>query len=70
VGRFLGIAYRTDVKPDVMGLTWEGKVDMVEIVSRWQTKKQLHRKLKAAMSRLPAEMQGEYIAIDPQDASK
>jgi hypothetical protein len=51
-----------------MGLTPEGRIDMIEIRSPSQTVQSLYRKLEEAMGRLPEHMRGEFDVIDPQDA--
>jgi hypothetical protein len=68
LSEFSGIQHTPDIKPDFMGLTPEGRIDMIEIRSPSQTVQSLYRKLEEAMGRLPEHMRGEFDVIDPQDA--
>lgn len=70
MSKFLGRKFKNDIRPDAIGLTRDGKVDMVEILSPGQTKVELEDKLSTAMNQLPSAMRGEFIAIDPKDAFK
>ena len=63
--KFSGLKQVPDIKPNVMGLRPDGRIDMVEVVSPSQTAKQLRRKLQKAMDQLPPEKRGDIIIHDP-----
>ena len=70
LSRFTGIKVDPDIEPDNMGLTWTGRVDMIEVLSPGQKRTELEEKLIKAMNQLPPEMRGEWLVIDPKDAFK
>jgi len=70
LSEFTGIAHSSDIKPDFMGLTTEGRIDMIEILSPGQRMPALLAKLQAAMEQLPEKMRGGFRVMDPKDASK
>jgi RHS repeat-associated protein len=68
LSEFSGLKHGPDIKPDFMGLTPDGKIDMIEVLSPGQRKSALERKLRDGMEQLPPHMRGEYGVIDPNDA--
>jgi hypothetical protein len=68
LSEFSGLSHSPDIKPDNIGLTIDGKIDMIEILSPSQTIRGLERKLEEAMEQLPEGMRGEIRVIDPGDA--
>jgi hypothetical protein len=70
LSEFSGLEHSPDIKPDFMGLTYTGQIDMVEILSPSQVGYQeyLWAKLEKAMNQLPPEMRGELHVIDPAKA--
>lgn len=68
LSEFSGLKHSPDIRPDDIGLTSEGRIDMFEIMSPSQTKEELETKLEKAMNQLPPEMRGGFRVIDPRDA--
>ncbi len=68
--KFLGSKDVPNIKPDVIGLTKDGKVDMVEILSPSQDETKLEARLKRVMNQLPPEMRGQFLVSNPEDAFK
>ena len=68
LSEFSGLKHSPDIEPDNMGMTLDGRIDMIEIMSRWDTRKALTRKLLNARKQLPTEKRGEVHVIDPRDA--
>jgi RHS repeat-associated protein len=66
LSQFSGVEHVPDIKPDVMGLTPDGVIDMWEIISPSQTREQLERKLLDAWNELPPSMRGGMSVIDPE----
>ncbi len=67
LSKFSGQKHVPDIKPDVMGLRHDGKIDMAEVVSPTQTKAQLQAKLENAMNQLPPEQRGNIFIHDPSE---
>ena len=65
LSKFSGQKQVPDIKPDVMGLRPDGRIDMAEVVSPSQTAEQLKAKLKKDMDQLPPEKRGDIIVHDP-----
>jgi hypothetical protein len=70
LSEFSGLKHSPDIRPDNVGLTREGRIDMFEILSPSQTKDELVAKLEKAMNQLPPEMRGGFRVVDPGDAFK
>jgi hypothetical protein len=70
LSEFSGLKHSPDIRPDNIGLTIEGRIDMFEIRSPSQTKEKLEAKLMTALNQLPPEMRGEIRVSDPGDAFK
>jgi hypothetical protein len=66
LSEFSGLKHTPDIKPDVMGLTPDGRIDMWEILSPGQNKLRLEDKLQKAMEQLPLHMRGGYRVLDPE----
>ena len=67
LSEFSGQKHVPDIEPDNMAMTIGGQIDMIEIMSEWDRKKGLRRKLRRALRQLPPEMRGEIGVIDPKD---
>jgi hypothetical protein len=67
LSKFSGHKHSPDIQPDDIGLTHEGQIDMIEILSPGQTKLELVRKLTKAMKQLPEHMRGQWIVTNPND---
>jgi hypothetical protein len=70
LSEFSGLKITPDIRPDVMGLTTEGRIDMIEIMSPSQSRWRLEKKLGDALEQLPSNMRGGIRVIDPKDAIK
>jgi hypothetical protein len=70
LSEFSGLKHSPDIRPDNIGLTIEGRIDMFEIRSPSQTKDELVAKLEKAMKQLPPKMRGGFRVLDPGDAFK
>ena len=64
---FSGRTHRPDIVPDVVGLRWDGTIDMIEIASPNQmtTRRllELNEKLETALGQLPQEMRGSIFVV-------
>jgi RHS repeat-associated protein len=67
LSEFSGQAHVPDIQPDVMGLRPDGRIDMAEVVSPSQTRRQLEAKLRKAMNQLPQEKRGRIFIHDPAE---
>jgi hypothetical protein len=63
---FSGLEHSPDIQPDAMRLTFGGKVDAVEIVSKYQTVRQMQTKLATAWQQLPPEMRGQMSVFNSE----
>ena len=70
LSNFSGQKHVPDIEPDNIGLTTDGKIDIIEIKSPRQRIDELQSKLERAWNELPADMRGEYRIINPEDAFK
>jgi hypothetical protein len=70
LSEFSGQKHSPDIRPDNIGLTTEGKIDMIEILSPSQNRRVVEAKLRRAWNQLPQHMRGEFDVSDPKDASK
>jgi len=70
LSQFSGLRHDPDIMSDVIGLTIDGQIDMVEIVSPSQTRAYLTRKLENARKQMPPEKRGGILVLDPKDAVK
>jgi hypothetical protein len=70
LSEFSGLRHSPDIQPDNIGLTADGKIDIIEILSPKQNKGELARKLETAWNQLPPEMRGQFLITDPKDAFK
>jgi hypothetical protein len=70
LSEFSGLKHSPDIRPDNIGLTPDGRIDLVEILSPSQTKDELEQKLLKALNQLPREKRGDVRVTDPQDAFK
>ncbi len=70
LSEFSGLKHSPNIRPDNIGLTVDGKIDMIEIRSPTQKKWRLEEKLKNAMNQLPPEMRGQFLVTEPKGASK
>jgi hypothetical protein len=64
VNNFTGRTATPNFKPDVVGIRNGGKVDMIEVRSKWQTRNYLMTKLELIWRQLPANQQGMYRVIE------
>ncbi len=65
LSKFSGRKISKDIKPDNIGLTPDGQIDMIEIKSPSQRIEWLEAKLTEAMNELPADLRGQWTVIDP-----
>ena len=70
LSEFSGLEHIPDIRPDNIGLTHGGQIDMLEIRSPGQTMRRLERKLLEASEQLPPEIRGGIRVINPKDALK
>jgi hypothetical protein len=70
LSEFSGLRHSPDIQPDNIGLTKDGKIDIIEILSPKQDRREVVRKLKRAWNQLPPEMRGQFLISDPKDAFK
>jgi hypothetical protein len=68
LGEFSGRQHSPSIRPDNIGLTTDGRIDMIEVLSPSQSRARLEAKLQKAMNQLPPEMRGEFRVINPKDA--
>jgi hypothetical protein len=70
LSEFSGVKHKPDIRPDVVGLTHEGTIDIWEILSpsQYGAEGRLEAKLIEAMRQLPPDMRGGFSIIDPRDA--
>ncbi len=52
-------------RPDIIGIRWDGRIDLREIVSPGQTRESQIEKLEPIMKKIPEERQGNIDAISP-----
>ncbi len=65
LNRWTGQSLYPDVKADVMGLRWDGRVDLLEVRSKSQTPQFLQNKLEATRNKLPEKMRGDIRVVEP-----
>ncbi len=68
LSEFSGRKLIRDIEPDNIGMTIHGQIDLIEIMSKWDTRKALQRKLRKALHLLPEQIRGQIRVIDPKDA--
>jgi hypothetical protein len=68
LSEFSGLRHSPDIQPDNIGLTADGKIDIIEILSPKQRREEVQSKLEKAWSQLPPEMRGQFLITDPKDA--
>jgi hypothetical protein len=67
LSKFSGREHKPDIRPDNIGLTHEGKIDMIEIKSPGQTLGRIKRKLEKALNQLPPKMRGQIHIVVPEE---
>jgi RHS repeat-associated protein len=66
INLWTGANVHPNIKADVMGIRWDGRVDLIEVFSPpGQTRASQISKLRNAMNQLPERMRGEFDAIPP-----
>jgi|GEM_PF-3113652 len=65
-----GIKHAPNIIPDNIGVRYDGRIDVFEILSPKQTRAELEAKLQLAFSQLPEYLRGSFRVVDPKDAFK